>query len=89
MYAVISLIYFIADIGGAYILSDRAIGLMSRVIAYGPWDRGSIQGRVIPKTQKVVLYVALLNTQHRKVRIKGKVEQSRQRSSALPYTSVL
>ena len=28
----------------------------------------------------------LLNTQHDKVRIKGKVEQSREWSSALPYT---
>ena len=31
------------------------IGLMSRVFANGPGDRGSIPGRVIPKTQKVVL----------------------------------
>ncbi len=33
-------------------------------------------------------YKILLNTQHYKVRIKGKVEQSRERSSALPDTSV-
>ena len=31
---------------------------------------------------------ALLNTQLYKVSIKGKVEQSRERSSALPYTLV-
>ena len=31
---------------------------------------------------------ALLNTQRYKVRIKGKVEQSRESSSAYPYTSV-
>ena len=31
---------------------------------------------------------ALLNTQHYKVRIKGKVEQSKGWSSALPNTSV-
>ena len=31
----------------------------------------------------------LLNTKHYKVRIKGKVGQSREESSALPYTSVL
>ena len=49
---------------------------------------GSIPGRVIPKTQKMVLDAALLSTQHYKVRIKGKVEQSREWSSALPYTSV-
>ena len=30
----------------------------------------------------------LANTPHYKVRIKGKVEQSREWSSALPYTSV-
>ena len=38
--------------------------------------KGSIPGRVIPKTQKMVLDASLLNTQHYKVRIKGKVEQS-------------
>ena len=50
---------------------------MSRVFANGLEDQGSHPGRVIPKTQKKVLSVALLNTQHYKVRIKGKVEQSR------------
>ena len=35
-------------------------------------------GRVIPKTQKMVLDVSLLNTQHYKVRIKGKVEKPRE-----------
>ena len=30
----------------------------------------------------------LLNTQHYKVRIKGKVEQSGEKSSTLPYTLV-
>ena len=30
----------------------------------------------------------MLNTQQYKVRIKGKVEQSREKSSALPHTSV-
>ena len=39
-----------------------------------PGDRGSISGRVIQKTQKMVLDAALLNTQHYKVRIKCKVE---------------
>ena len=50
------------------------IGLMSIVFANGPGDWGSIPGRVIPKTQKMLLDSALLNTQHYKVRIKGKVE---------------
>ena len=40
------------------------------------------------RLKKMVLDTALLNTQHYKVRIKGKVEQSRERSSALPYTLV-
>ena len=66
----------------------RAIGLMSRMFANGPEDQGSITGQVIPKTQKMVLDAALLNTQHSKVSIKGKVEPSRERSSALSYTSV-
>ena len=43
---------------------------------------------VIPKTLKMVLDTFLLNTQQYKVRMKGKVEQSRERSSILPYTSV-
>ena len=51
-----------------------AIGLMSRVFANDPGDLDSILGRVIPKTQKVVLDSALLNTQHFKVRITGKME---------------
>ena len=54
------------------------VGLMSRVFANDPGDRGSIPGRVILKTQKMVLDAALLNTQHYKLRIKGKVEQSRE-----------
>ena len=36
----------------------------------------------------MVLDTALLNTQQYKERIKGKVEQSREKSSTLPYTSV-
>ena len=60
-----------------------------RVFANGPGDLGSIPGRVIPKTlKKMELDTTLLNTQHYKVRFKGKVEQSREWSSALPYTLV-
>ena len=36
----------------------------------------------------MVLDISLLNTQQYKVRIKGEVEQSRERSSALLYTLV-
>ena len=64
------------------------IGLAVRVFANGPGDLGSIPGRVIPKTLKMELDTTLLNTQHYKVRFKGKVEQSREWSSALPYTLV-
>ena len=51
-----------------------------RVFANGPGDLG----RVIPKTLKMVLDTTLLNTQHYKVRFKGKVDQSWEWSSALP-----
>ena len=61
---------------------------MSRVFANGPGDRGSILGWVIPKTQKMVLDATLLNTQHYKVRIKGKVEQTREWSSALGIVAI-
>ena len=61
---------------------------MSRVFANGPGDQVSILGRVIPKTQKMVLDAALLNTQNYNIRIKGKVEQSKELSSAFPYTLV-
>ena len=49
-----------------------AIGRMSRVLANGPRDWDSIPGRVIPKTQKMVLDAALLNTQHYNVTIRVK-----------------
>ena len=64
------------------------IGLVGRVFTNGPGDMGSIRGWVIPKTLKIVLDTSLLNTLHYKIRIKDKVEQSREWSSALPYTSV-
>ena len=62
---------------------------MNRVFSNGPGNHGSIPGRVIPKTQKMVLNTSLLNTQHYKIRIQGKVDQSQERNSALPYTSVI
>ena len=55
---------------------------MSWVFANVPEDWGSIPGRVIPETQKMVFDSALLNIQH----CKGKVEEW---SSAFPYSSVL
>ena len=59
------------------------------MFATGPGDLGSIPGHIIPKTLKMVLDTSLLNTQQYKVYIKGKVEQSRERNSALPYALVL
>ena len=63
-------------------------GLVVRVFAICPGDLGSIPGHVMPKMLKMVLDNSLINTQQYKVRIKGKVEQSRERSCALPYTLV-
>ena len=40
------------------------------------------------RLKKVVLDAALLSTKHYKVRIKGKVEQSKEWSGTFPYTSV-
>ena len=61
---------------------------MVKVFTNGPGDLDSIPGRAILKTQKVALDAILLNIQYYKVGIKGKVEQSRERSSTLPYTLV-
>ena len=63
----------------------RAIGLMYRGL---PMVQETGLGRVILKIQKIILDAALLNIQHYKVQIKGKVEQSREWSCALPYTLV-
>ena len=60
--------------------------LVGRVFANGREDQGSIPGWLIPKTLKLVLDTSFLNTQNYKVRTKGKMEKSREWSSALPYT---
>ena len=65
------------------IIYDLYVVIM--LLDIGPVDLGSIPGRVIPKTQKMVLDASLLNTQHYKVRIEGKMEQSRE-GVAPPYT---
>ena len=54
---------------------------MVRVFTNGPGDLGSIPGRVISRLKKWYLILPCL-TQHYKVKIKGKVERSRERSSA-------
>ena len=60
--------------GLGIIIISIIIGLVGRVLANGPGDLGSVLGRVIPKTFKMVLDASLLNTQQYKVRIKGKVK---------------
>ena len=72
----------------AYDLPIPDIGMMVRVFANGPGDLGSIPGRVILKAKNMVFDASLLNTQHYKVRIKGKVEQSGERSGTLPCIMV-
>ena len=61
---------------------------MVRVFTNGPGDLGSIPSQDIQKTQKMVLDASLLNTKHYKVKIKSKVEQSKEMSRTLPYTLV-
>ena len=74
-------------IWGAFLIANAKVNALY-TSTNGPGDRSSIPGRVIPKTQKMVLDAALLSTQHYKVKIKTKVEQCRERSSTLSYTSV-
>ena len=78
------IVYFLSECSKLVRWEYRS-GPAVRVFANG---LGSIPGRVIPKTLKMELDTTLLNTQHYKVRFKGKVEQSREWSSALPYTLV-
>ena len=55
---------------------------------YSSGDRGSIPGRVIPKIKKIILDTSLLNTQHYRVRIKGKEDQSGS-SYSIQYSNYL
>ena len=65
------------------ISTNRPNGLIGRAFANGLED----QGWILPKTQKMVLDASKLNTPHYKVRIKSKVEQSRERSSVIFWPS--
>ena len=101
MHLLFTLVHFLfwhlGRVGGQYtaimhkitIYGILLMGLVGRVFTNGLGDLGSIPGCVIPRTLKMVLDTTLLNTQQYKVCIKGKVEQSRERSCAFPYTSVL
>ena len=55
------------------------------MFAYDPGDWGSIPGRVIQNTEKMVPDTSLFNNQHYKVHAKGKLEQNRENSIVLPY----
>ena len=70
------------------IQQNYSIGLVGRVFANGPGNLSSIPSRVIPKILKMVLDTSLLNTRQYKLRIEDKAEHSREKSSALPNTSV-
>ena len=61
---------------------NRLIGLVVRVFTTGPGDLGSLPCHVIPKILKMVLDTSLLNSQHYKVCIKDKLEQSWERNCA-------
>ena len=54
---------------------------MNKVFASGPEDQGTIPGRVISKTQKLVLDA----TQYYKVRSNNKLEQSKEWSNVFPF----
>ena len=56
-------------------------------MAWETWVQSQVKSYQRLK-KKMVLNASLLNSQHYKVQIKGKVEQSRERSSAFPYTLV-
>ena len=55
-----------------YIYIYMPIDIIVTVFANGPKDWGLFPGWAIPKTQKIVLYASLLNTQHYKFWIKSK-----------------
>ena len=70
-----------------YIYIYRSIGIMA---SFHHWSgRPEFNIRTShTKHSKMVHDASLLNTKHYKVQIEGKVEQFRERRSALPYTSV-
>ena len=62
-------------------------------MAQEKWVKSQVKSYQRQKKKKEkkrgVLDATLLNIQHYKVQIKGKVEQSKENSSALPYTGVV
>ena len=60
------------------------ITIISMNLNQWPGRLGLIPGQVISKTQKMVLNTFLLNTQHYKVYINSKVDQSKESSYTYP-----
>ena len=50
-----------------------------------PGESDSIPGRIVPEKSKIVLGIFLFNTRHETVRIKGKVEQSKEKHPPLHH----
>ena len=61
---------------------------VGKVFADGPEKRFNPRSSHAKDSKKVVLDASMFNTQHYKVYIKGKMEQSRERNSTLSYTLV-
>ena len=74
MLVILNLQFFLSVSKSIVVIIKMFYGLVGRVFANGSGDLGSIPGRVIPKTLKMVLDTSLPNTQQYKVRTKGKVE---------------
>ena len=58
------------------------------MFANDPWDWGSMPGRVMRKTQKMVLDASLLNTQHYTVQIKVKLSNPGKRITVTNFTYI-
>ena len=61
---------------------------MGRVVPQWPGKPGFDPSLSHTNDSKIVLDTSLINTQHYKGRIKGKVEQSKERSRTLLYNSI-
>ena len=82
-----SVLFYVKNWTTSKKVRTKVLDALSPVVECSPMARET-GVQIIPKTKEMVLNTSLLNTQHYKVRIKGKVEQSKERRSALPNTSV-
>ena len=71
-----------------YLIIHVYICIVGRVFPTGLRDRGSLLGWIILTTQKVVLYAALLNTEHYKAWIKGNWSNPRKKNTTLLHFGV-